>query len=51
MGQIVTTLVDGAQPAGSYDITWNAAAMPSGTYFVRMETASHLLTQKLLLIK
>ncbi len=51
MGQVVTTLVEGTQSAGSHDITWNAAAMPSGTYFVRMETADHMLTQKLLLIK
>jgi hypothetical protein len=51
MGQIIATLVDRSQPAGSHDITWNAASMPSGTYFVRMETADHMLTQKLLLIK
>jgi hypothetical protein len=51
MGQKVTTLVDGSQEAGSQTIVWDASNLPSGTYFVRMETKNQLLTRKLLLLK
>jgi hypothetical protein len=51
MGQKVTTLVDGSQEAGSQTIVWDASNLPSGTYFVRMETKNQMLTRKLLLVK
>jgi len=51
MGQNVTTLVDGSLEAGSQTIVWDAGNLPSGTYFVRMETKNQMLTRKLLLVK
>ena len=44
-GQVVTSLVNGIQPAGKYQIIWNGLSatgseLPSGIYFYRLERAS-----------
>lgn len=39
IGQEVSTLAEGVQPAGVYEVSWNAAGLASGVYFCRM-TAS-----------
>ena len=50
-GKIVANLFDGFKNAGEYSIDWNASNIPSGTYFVNMNTNSFSSTQKLMLIK
>ena len=50
-GQLIETLVDNKQDAGSYTLVWAAAQQPSGMYFLRMETSNEMLHQKLMLIK
>ena len=37
-------------PAGSYTRQWNAANMPSGVYFYRLQAGTFTETKKLLLI-
>ena len=51
IGQRVATLIDGMQPAGTHMLSWDASMMPSGTYFVRMEAQTNIVTRKLLLVK
>lgn len=51
IGQVVATLQDGALPAGIYSRTFNAASLPSGLYFVRMQTPETSQTQKVMLVK
>ncbi len=51
LGQKVAVLVDDMKSAGSYDVTWNAATMPSGLYFARLEAGNVVQTQKMMLIK
>ncbi len=56
LGHPVRQLLDGVRPAGLYTLTWNATndqgeALPSGVYFVRVETGSFKATRKLLLLK
>tara|TARA_Y100001970_G_scaffold23954_1_gene28287 strand:- start:836 stop:1915 length:1080 start_codon:yes stop_codon:yes gene_type:complete len=50
-GRIIANLFDGFKKAGEYSINWNASDIPSGTYFVNMNTNSFSSTQKLTLIK
>lgn len=50
-GALVTTLVDGINPAGSYQIIWNAGGLASGLYIVRLETVDFTQTRKLVLLK
>jgi photosystem II stability/assembly factor-like uncharacterized protein len=50
-GRLVETLFEGQAAAGEHSQVWNAAAQPSGLYFVRLEAGAERITQKLLLIK
>ncbi|HXX64727.1 MAG TPA: DUF4331 family protein [Bacteroidota bacterium] len=37
LGQLVTTLVDRQQDAGTYEVTWDAHGVASGAYYYRLE--------------
>jgi flagellar hook assembly protein FlgD len=55
-GRRVVTLTDQMYSAGSYSTDWEGTdasgfAVSSGTYFVRMETATFVDVQKLTLIR
>jgi hypothetical protein len=51
LGREVVTFVDEAKSAGSYTATFNAANLPSGVYFYRLEAGAYQDTKKLLLLK
>jgi hypothetical protein len=52
LGQPVTTLMENhIQPAGTYTLPWNAAGMPSGIYFITLQSANHFVTAKGLLLR
>ena len=50
-GQVVGVLVDRNMKAGYHTITWNADAVSSGMYFVRVEAGTDVAMQKLMLLK
>src|SRR5690606_17164570 len=37
LGQRIATLADGMQQAGTYRVSWDATAVPSGVYLYQME--------------
>lgn len=51
LGQVVTTLVNRDLPAGSYRLTFDAANLPSGLYFYRLEYDGLSQTKKMMLIR
>jgi len=51
MGQHVATLLKGQYAAGVYHISWNAASLPSGIYYYRLQSDRHVEMKKMLLIK
>jgi hypothetical protein len=51
LGRSVEVLVSETQKAGSYTTEWNAAHVPSGIYFCRLQTDNRTETRKLTLIK
>jgi endoglucanase Acf2 len=51
LGQTVRNLVDGAQQSGTHTVTFDAAEMPSGVYFYRLEAGSFTQSRKMLLVK
>ena len=51
MGEAVANLVDGVVSAGGHTVSWNAANMPTGVYFYRLESGNFSQTRKLLLVK
>ena len=51
LGQKVAQLVNEIKAAGSYNVTWNAAAAASGMYYYRLEAGGQTLIRKMMLIK
>ena len=51
LGREVETLINQRQAAGSYSVTFNAAGLPSGVYFYRLQTGTYTATKKLMLLK
>ena len=50
-GREVARLLDGWNPPGFYEVTFDASELPSGVYFARLTAGSFHQTRKLLLIK
>jgi hypothetical protein len=51
LGNEIETLVNEEKPAGTYELTWNAADLPSGVYFYQLKAGSFIETKKMLLLK
>ncbi len=51
LGREIATLVDEKRNAGTYDVTFNASSLPSGTYFYRLRSGGNLSVMKMLVIK
>ena len=51
LGQQVSSLFEGYRQAGFYSLNLNAADLPSGLYFVRLEAAGDIRTRKIMLIR
>jgi hypothetical protein len=51
LGQKVATLVNEQLGAGNYRYTWNAAGLPSGIYFYRIQSGTFNETKKMMLLK
>lgn len=51
LGQKVATLVSGSQPAGRYQVIWNASKFASGLYYYQLTSGEVRQTRRLLLIK
>ena len=50
-GREVKVLVDRQQPAGAYEVTFEAGDLPSGVYFYRLETGPFSEIRQMLLVK
>ena len=51
LGQEVASLVSQTLTAGSYEVTFNASRLPSGTYMYRVEAGNFVSTKKMVLVK
>lgn len=51
LGRKAATLVNGEVEAGYHSVLWDAAGMPSGIYFVRMEAGEFQQVRKVVLLK
>ena len=50
-GQEVDVIFEGAQSIGVHSYTWNAAHLPSGVYYIRLQAGDMTTSQKALLVK
>lgn len=46
LGNEIATLFDEYEPAGSYEVEWNASNYPSGVYFYQLQTENFRETKK-----
>src|ERR1035437_3107420 len=51
LGQTVRVLENGYRNAGSYSVTFNAAELPSGIYFYKIEAGKYTQVKKMMLVK
>jgi hypothetical protein len=51
MGRKITVLVDKKQPAGYYQVTFNAHGLASGIYYYRLRAGSYSNTRRMILLK
>ncbi len=51
LGQVVTTLYQGIQKAGTYKANFNASYLASGVYLYRLQQGSNVVTKKMMLLK
>jgi hypothetical protein len=51
LGSEIETLVNEEKPVGTYELKWNAANLPSGVYFYRLQAGDFVQTRKMILLK
>jgi N-acetylneuraminic acid mutarotase len=51
IGQEIETLVSKENPAGTYELNWNAVNVPSGVYFYQLKAGEFLQTKKMIFLK
>lgn len=50
-GQQVDVLVDNVQPEGHHEVQFDASELPSGTYFVRLQTPTRQVSRKMIVAR
>ena len=50
-GQKIRTLVDENQPAGEYLVQFDAAGLPGGIYFIKLQAGDWVETGKMVLVR
>jgi hypothetical protein len=51
LGRGVATLAEGERPAGVHEVRWNAAQIPTGVYYCRLQAAGFVGIRKLVLMR
>jgi len=51
LGEELETLVNEEKTVGTYEVNWNAANLPSGVYFYRLQAGDFVQTRKMILLK
>jgi hypothetical protein len=51
LGNEIATLIDGEKPAGTYEVEFDASALPSGVYFYQLRVGDLVQSKKMLLLK
>jgi len=51
LGKEIELLVNDEKTAGTYEVNWNAANLPSGVYFYRLQAGNFVEIKKMILLK
>ena len=50
-GKMIKVLVDEVKEAGTYEVIWDAANLPSGAYFYKFIVEGFIATKKMILLR
>ena len=51
LGREIEILINGKKTSGTFELTWNAANLPSGVYFYQLRAGDFMQTKKMILMK
>ncbi len=51
LGREIENLVNEEKPEGTYEVIWNAANLPSGVYFYKLQAGDFVQTKKMILLR
>ncbi len=51
LGREVRELASGTQPAGTYEVTFDATELPSGVYFYRLEAGEYVEARRMVIVR
>jgi len=51
LGSEIATLINEEKPVGSYEVKFDAAGLPSGIYFYKLQAGSFVETKKMVLLR
>ena len=51
LGREIATLINEEKSAGTYEVEFNAANLPSGIYFYKLKSGNYISTKKMILIR
>jgi hypothetical protein len=51
LGRTIRELASGTQPAGTYEVTFDATGLPSGVYFYRLQAGDYVETKRMVVAK
>jgi hypothetical protein len=51
LGRQIRVLASGTQPAGTYEVTFDAAGLPSGVYLYRLEAGNFVETRRMVVVR
>jgi hypothetical protein len=51
LGQEIATLLSGSELAGSHEVRFDAAGLPSGVYWYRLQAAGLAIAKPMILLK
>jgi hypothetical protein len=51
LGKEIATLVNEEKAVGTYELSWNAAILPSGVYFYKIQAGDFVQTRKMILLR
>jgi hypothetical protein len=51
LGNEIATLVNEEKPAGSYEVEFDGAGLPSGIYFYQLKAGNFVEAKKMILLK
>jgi hypothetical protein len=51
LGNKVSTVLEETRKRGTYKVDWNASKLPSGMYYISLQTSGQIKTRQMVVVK